>query len=724
MPTSHTLRTVYSHVMRVDYTAIPAPDAAALSRLAGLVDSGAMNLTDAVASVLPLAAPTTAVANLTYQFFTGLTPRLEGLDYLVARAEENPTNLNAAYYQAFNLENRYINFGVNLGKQGQGAADFAAEYGTLSLPQTAGKAYGAIFGETASEEKIAQLLGELVPDGRGGTFTRAAYFAELGQDGLTGIGVKAALVGWLLAEAVKAGAGPLASAHNAFLADLALDGLASFNTDLLAAYGPRQDHPLGVIIGLHDGLSATPTQADAALRTTAGNDAVLSVSGLEAAQSVAAGEGDDRIDISGVAAGLIDAGDGDDQVEIGALARVDVLGAPDSGRILAGPGNDTIVAVSGLGGGTRVDGGPGDDQLTALVLNAGAEVRGVEHVFITGTPGFGPPPADPRFVPAAFDVNLTRLVGVQDIWNISEGFSGLHLTGATSRVIVGLRDTSGALRVDYVDGTRDAHLFLHNVADPRLAGGGFSNGVLVYNLAETLRLHVSQDSSVGEVLHRDGREIVIDGLGAFRATAVGIGLPLAGFPPFDSAPGVTHRLDASGALSVEIGSFGPAAMDNVVILSEGADVLGAYLFGQVRTSFTMGGGADLLKVTSAAPPNQPGVVAALANLRVVDGQVDTYATVTDFQKGVDRLDLGALIQKVTAVSAPAGAGALEAALIGVSGALAAGGTAVFEFGGDTWIYRQDAIVGVNSGDGLIRLIGGAGLTLGAGAGSHDIQYGG
>jgi hypothetical protein len=36
-------------------------------------------------------------------------------------------------YQDFNLENRYINFAVNLGKLGEGKDAFAAHYGTLSL---------------------------------------------------------------------------------------------------------------------------------------------------------------------------------------------------------------------------------------------------------------------------------------------------------------------------------------------------------------------------------------------------------------------------------------------------------------------------------------------------------------------------------------------------------------------------------------------------------------
>ena len=41
--------------------------------------------------------------------------------------------------------------------------------------------------------------------------------------------------------------------------------------------------------------------------------------------------------------------------------------------------------------------------------------------------------------------------------------------------------------------------------------------------------------------------------------------------------------------------------------------------------------------------------------------------------------------------------------------MVANGTGVFEYNGDTYIYHQDATVGVNTGDGLIKLTGVVGL---------------
>ena len=171
------------------------------------------------------AAATSSVATLSYQFFTGKIPSAAGMDFLVAVNGPNANNLNSAYYQSFNLENRYINFAVNLGREGEGKAKFQAEYGSLSLAEATKKAYGVIFGAAPTDAKVALLLS-------GG---RDLYFDAYGKDGLNGLGTKAAMVGWLLAEAVKADVGMYARANDAFLTDLA-DG-ATFAIDLVGVYG-------------------------------------------------------------------------------------------------------------------------------------------------------------------------------------------------------------------------------------------------------------------------------------------------------------------------------------------------------------------------------------------------------------------------------------------------------------------------------------------------------
>jgi hypothetical protein len=188
-----------------------------------------------VQALVQMADSTSSVATLSYQFFTGRTPTAAGMDYLVSSDGPNPDSLNSAYYQSFSLENRYINFAVNLGKLGEGAAGFQANYGSLSLFDAARAAYTTIFGAAPSDAKLHAIL-DTTFTVAGATFTRADYFAALGQDGANGIGTKAAMVGWLLAEAAKADVGTYALANNALLTDVALN-----------------DAPLGVgLIGTYD----------------------------------------------------------------------------------------------------------------------------------------------------------------------------------------------------------------------------------------------------------------------------------------------------------------------------------------------------------------------------------------------------------------------------------------------------------------------------------------
>jgi hypothetical protein len=167
-----------------------------------------------------------SVATLNYQFFTGAIPSKEGMDYLVSGVGGNANSLESGYYQSFNLENRYINFAVNLGKYGAGHESFEKNFGTKSLLETAAAAYTTIFGSAPSEEKVHALVDP-----------RVDYFALYGGDGANGIGTKAALVGWLLAEAVRSKLGVYAKANDAFLADLSDGNGASYSVDLIGVYG-------------------------------------------------------------------------------------------------------------------------------------------------------------------------------------------------------------------------------------------------------------------------------------------------------------------------------------------------------------------------------------------------------------------------------------------------------------------------------------------------------
>ncbi|HZZ30540.1 MAG TPA: hypothetical protein VFE10_00995 [Phenylobacterium sp.] len=196
--------------------------------------AGLVSANDVVHSLVKAAGTTTSVATLSYEFFTGKAPSAGGTDYLVSPTGPNANNLNSAYYQSFSLENRYINFAVNLGKVGEGSASFTAQYGPLSLFDATRQAYATIFGATPSDAKLHALLDPTTVL-NGQSFSRADYFAYYGGDGPNGLGAKAAMVGWLLAEAEKADLGTYALSNDAFLTDVALHG-APFGVDLVGAY--------------------------------------------------------------------------------------------------------------------------------------------------------------------------------------------------------------------------------------------------------------------------------------------------------------------------------------------------------------------------------------------------------------------------------------------------------------------------------------------------------
>ena len=175
---------------------------------------------------------TYSVATLTYQFFTGKTPTAAGYEYLVDSAT-NPSDLNDPYYAAFNLENRFINFAVNLGSLGEGRIGFESDYGAQSLSQAAAQAYRDVFGFDPAAGKIDEILNTEVL----GDLTRAEYFQAItGSDAPDALAVKAAVAGFFLVEAMKADLGPYAQANGRFLEDLLEDGDAKYNVNLLLAY--------------------------------------------------------------------------------------------------------------------------------------------------------------------------------------------------------------------------------------------------------------------------------------------------------------------------------------------------------------------------------------------------------------------------------------------------------------------------------------------------------
>lgn len=222
--------TLYPDLKSIGLNLLRPGSEADISFLVGSSVRGWFHPKDFLSQAIEWAGDRLAVATLNYQFFTGKIPSEAGVDYLVSPLGGNANHLNSDYYFGFNPTNRYINFAVNLGRDGEGRASFEAKYGSLSLFEATRNAYSEIFGSPPSDAKVSALLA----DGR------ENYFKAYGGDAL---GTKAAMVGWLLAEGERSDTGSYAKSNDAFLTDLA-DG-AEFSVDLIGVYGRPEFAYLG-----------------------------------------------------------------------------------------------------------------------------------------------------------------------------------------------------------------------------------------------------------------------------------------------------------------------------------------------------------------------------------------------------------------------------------------------------------------------------------------------
>lgn len=314
------------------------------------VAGGGASDSQILSNILNGADNSTALAVMSYQFFTGRSPTQVGMSYLV-NSPYNPTDLNDAYYSGFNIENRYINFAANLGVVGEGAFAFANKYGEMSFADYVASIYQTIIGRTMAttagvdvDAAIAYLIS-----------TKAAVQATVAAAGVINanstptqidLAVKAAMAGLVMAAAIKADIGLYAAATDNFMVALAT-GTAVYGTDITKTYAPSADtfaHGTGKAIDRDVPLTpTTPTApADSArtLRLTTGTD------------SLAGGTANDTFNA-------------DDADGLGGHFAVLTTGDTLNG----GAGTDTLNIVSGAGA-----------TLTLPVVT----VTGIETVNVTG----------------------------------------------------------------------------------------------------------------------------------------------------------------------------------------------------------------------------------------------------------------------------------------------------------------------------------------------------
>ncbi len=226
-----------------------APDAATADSFrltANMSASGQLSDAQVLNILLNGADSTTALAVLSYQFFTGKSPTAAGLTYLV-NSSVNTTDLNDAYYSKFNLENRYINFAANLGIAGEGATAFATKYGAMSFADYVASIYQTIVGAsyaTAAGIDPAVAIASIISrkDAILATAQSAGMIPANATAAQIDIALKAATAGYLLGEAIKADVGLYAAAADNFMVALT-QGTAVYNTNIAITYAPSYDTP-------------------------------------------------------------------------------------------------------------------------------------------------------------------------------------------------------------------------------------------------------------------------------------------------------------------------------------------------------------------------------------------------------------------------------------------------------------------------------------------------
>ena len=220
-----------------------APDATDLGLLQNLaVTSPRLTESQVQSTVIAMADNDTAIAVTSYAFFTGTTPTQQGLAYLV-NSTLNTNDLNDPYYTRFNIENGAMNFAENLAIGGEGAARFTTNYGSLTFSQAVDTAYAEIVGNAA-----ATAAGINVTNALNDIKARLPAFQQFARDNFPvanlDAATKAAAIGYILAEALKADIGVYATASNNFLLDL-VDGGAAYGVNLVWTYGTTANGGFG-----------------------------------------------------------------------------------------------------------------------------------------------------------------------------------------------------------------------------------------------------------------------------------------------------------------------------------------------------------------------------------------------------------------------------------------------------------------------------------------------
>ncbi len=623
-----------------------------LQELATRSQNGVISDDQAYAYGISQATGTTSVAAMTYQFFTGKTPTAAGFDYLV-NSTTNTNDLNDPTYQNFNTENRYINFAVNLGVAGEGRAIFSQIYNPLSFIETVAVAYNRIIGASQAAEAgidvdaaIANIAG------------RKAYFdAVVAQAGIAAadrdLAAKAAVVGYIMAEAAKSGVGAYAQGLKGFYGDLADDGKANFNVDL-NTYIVATSPPGNTIAMVADGSYDVGAVGAAGKFSNNADTATGDIAAATKDVSVTTGNGFDKIG-SSTAFATITAAAGFD-------ATVDLGGGNDSAWLTL-----TEVATGGI----ALDGGVGADALSLkLATNLEAtEVEGFETVTLVDNG------LDVQVDFDQFSDVKTLNVNATATWEITVD----NLTDDVVVTIGGAGDTS--LNYDDVDAAA-------------ITVAGSTGGIFVGGVEDTLTVTASKSLTVGGI-DSSSSELILKGNFSVNLGEVQL-------------DGDDRKIDLTAVTSKDVAlsyATGTLTDSDTVLLGGGDDALELFVRSKGTTSVTLGAGDDTVTL------NGVNGLTNVAGFSATTGVLKAVTRITDFGDD-DTLVVDAGVYEALTAGAFTGVAETDSAYFGIAKAAVADGAfvantyTVFDAadGSGVYIYSAGALA-ADTDDFYIKLVG-------------------
>lgn len=398
-------------------------------------------------------------------------------------------------------------------------------------------------------------------------------------------------------------------------------------------------------------------------------------------------------------------------------------------QVVGTVGNDVFSAVVDATGGTfnvgdTVNGMGGQDTLNLLVtagstMPAGATVSNVEIVNVTHAGASG-----------ALNLNSANFAGVQQLWQVANATGsafqnvavGAGVTAGFRSTGVAATDVAATAVVTAAAGVTSAAVALDGVATTSsitFAGAGAADALSTVSVsgsvvtegtgaAATNELTVAADATAAtdvDVLNlslTSNTEVTLTGFGALETlNAAGstggltidltapVDLTAANFGAGKDVVTIDTASLESGELAIDLG-----AGNDVLTLAANAAA------DSTAITITLGAGNDTLALTALANLTGNSAAAITADL----------ITVADFNAAQDVLDLSGLnltrdVLVNTELADIAAATSLRAAVIAAAAVTNAGEYSIFNYGGDAYVFNNDATATLGAGDGLVKIVG-------------------